>query len=64
MKKRLFACIAMIGFVTVGFAIAHKRVRGIPPQELVRIPAAFKTAIEGINIVGINVVYDELEAEW
>lgn len=60
MKKRIFACIAMVGSVTVCLAIAHKRVEGIPPQELVRIPSAFKTAIEGINIVGINVVYDEL----
>lgn len=60
MKKRIFACIAMVGFVTVCLAIPQKRVEGIPPQELVRIPSAFETAIEGINIVGINVVYDKL----
>ena len=60
MKKRIFSCIAMVGVVTVCLAIAHKRVEGIPAQELVRIPRAFKSAIEGINIVGINVVYDEL----
>jgi hypothetical protein len=60
MKKRIFTCIAMLGFVTVCLAIAHKRVEGIPQQELVRLPSSFKTAIEGINIVGINVVYDEL----
>jgi hypothetical protein len=59
MKKRIFSCIAMVGLVTVCLAIAHKPVEGIPPQELVRIPSSFKTAIEGINIVGINVVYDE-----
>ena len=59
MKKRIFSCIAMVGFVTVCLAIAHKRVQGTPPQELVRMPSSFKTAIEGINIVGINVVYDE-----
>jgi hypothetical protein len=60
MKKRIFSCVAMLGFVTVGFAIAHKRVEGgIPAQELVRMPSAFKTAFEGINIVGINLVYDQ-----
>ena len=51
----------MVGVVTVCLAIAHKRVEAIPPQELVRIPRAFKSAIEGINIVGINVVYDGLD---
>jgi len=60
MKKRTFAGIAMLGFVTVCLAVAHKRVQGIPPQELVRMPSAFKTAVEGIDIVGINVVYDKL----
>ena len=52
----------MVGFVTVCFAIAHKRVEGgIPPQELVRMPSAFRTAVEGINIISINVVYSELD---
>lgn len=59
MKKRIFASIATVGFVTVCLAIAHKRAEAIPPQELVRMPSSFKTAIEGINIVGVNVVYDE-----
>ena len=59
MKKRIFACIALVGSVTVCLAIAHKQVEAIPPQELVRMPSSFKTAIEGINIVGVNVVHDE-----
>ena len=61
MKKRIFACIAMVGCVTVGLALAQKRVEGIPPQELVRMPSSFKTAVEGIDIISINVVYNELD---
>ena len=53
----------MVGFVTVCFAITHKRVEAIPPQELVRMPSAFKTAVEGINIISINVVDSELTNE-
>lgn len=53
----------MVGLVTVCLAIAHKPVEGIPPQELVRIPSSFKTAVEGINIVGINAVHDELQGQ-
>jgi hypothetical protein len=59
MKKRILAGIAMLGLVTLCLAVAHKRVEGIPQQELVRMPSSFKTAIEGIDIIGINVVYDE-----
>jgi hypothetical protein len=59
MKKRIFTCIALLGFVTVCLTIAHKRVEAIPPQELVRMPSAFKTAVEGINIVSTNVGYSE-----
>jgi len=60
MKKRIFAGIAMLGLVTVCLALAYKRVEGIPPQQQVRMPSSFKTAIEGIDIVGVNVVYDDL----
>jgi len=57
--KKIFSCIAMLGFVTVCLVIADKRVEAIPQQELAWIPSGFETAIEGINIVGINVVYNE-----
>lgn len=61
MKKRIFACIAIVGFVTVGFAISHKRVEAIPPQEIVAMPSVFKTAVEGINIISVNLRHSELD---
>jgi hypothetical protein len=61
MKRRIFAAIAMVGFVTVCLAISQKGAAGIPAQNLVRMPSSFKTAVEGIEIVGINVVYSELD---
>lgn len=59
MKKRIFTCIAIVGLVIVCLALVQRRAEGgIPSQELVRMPSGFKTAIEGINIIGINVVYE------
>lgn len=57
MKRRVFAAVATVGLVILCLAISHKGEAGIPSQELVRMPSAFKTAVEGIDIVGINVVY-------
>lgn len=57
MNNRIIAA-AIVGVAIVCLAVSYKRVGGAPNQELVRMPSAFKTAIEGINIVGINLVYE------
>jgi hypothetical protein len=61
MKRQICATLTLATFVSLGLFVAHQRAAGTPPQQPVAIPTAFKTAVEGINIVYANVVYDETD---
>jgi hypothetical protein len=63
LKRQVFLALAIATFITLGLFVAHQRAAGTPPQQHIAIPTAFKSAVEGVNIVYAKVVYDETDGK-